>query len=262
MDRFRLSSLLKSSDLTPRTQRHLSRVYQTLFACTVTAATTSYLQVQGYVGDAWVPWSFLGSLLCMLAVKLTTSEEEVNAHGSGSSSSSSSSVLVQSHNNRTAFLLGFSAFQGISLGPMLSLAAYLNPYLIVNAFVSTSLMFLCFSASALLTRRRSYLFLGGLLSSMLSVSFWFSLFYRLFGFGAGMYPGELALGLIIFSGYILYDTQVMVERADAGSLDVPGHALDLFVDAAGLFVRLLYMLMSKDNNNTRRRRRNQDEDQD
>ncbi|KAG4936428.1 hypothetical protein JHK82_050636 [Glycine max] len=41
--------------------------------------------------------------------------------------------------------------------------------LIISEFVSTSLAFACFSAAALVARRREYLYLGGLLSSGLSI---------------------------------------------------------------------------------------------
>ncbi|KAG4921675.1 hypothetical protein JHK84_050545 [Glycine max] len=46
---------------------------------------------------------------------------------------------------------------------------YIKGDLIISEFVSTSLAFACFSAAALVARRREYLYLGGLLSSGLSI---------------------------------------------------------------------------------------------
>jgi len=44
--------------------------------------------------------------------------------------------------------------------------------LILTAFVGTSLAFACFSAVALAVRHREYLYIGGLLSSGLSILIW------------------------------------------------------------------------------------------
>ena len=48
----------------------------------------------------------------------------------------------------------------------------------------------------------------------------------------------------MFIGYILFDTQMIIERADRGDYDYIKHSLDLFVDLIGLFVRLLIIAVS------------------
>lgn len=47
------------------------------------------------------------------------------------------------------------------------------------------------------------------------------------------------------SGFILYDTQAIMEKRRAGSTDCIKHSLDLFFDLAAIFRRLLIILSQK-----------------
>jgi FtsH-binding integral membrane protein len=51
-------------------------------------------------------------------------------------------------------------------------------------------------------------------------------------------------GLLVFMGYVLFDTQMIIERANRGDYNYVKHALDLFVDFAAIFVRLLVIMVS------------------
>lgn len=68
----------------------------------------------------------------------------------------------------------------------------------------------------------------------------------------------LMLGLLIACFYIIYDTQIIIERAERGDKDVPTHTLLLFVDLFDLFIKILKILIElnkdKDEDNRRRRR--------
>jgi FtsH-binding integral membrane protein len=44
----------------------------------------------------------------------------------------------------------------------------------------------------------------------------------------------------------MYDTQMIVERASVGSMDIPGHALELFMDLFSLFIRLANIFLKKE----------------
>ena len=87
------------------------------------------------------------------------------------------------------------------------------------------------------------MFLSGALASALSCLFCLRLGSMLFGRSAGLYDLEIYGGLMIFAGYVLLDTQMIVERAGAGDFDEVRHALDLFVNLIQIFVRILVILM-------------------
>lgn len=55
----------------------------------------------------------------------------------------------------------------------------------------------------------------------------------------------------------MYDTQMIVERASAGVMDIPGHAMELFMDLYSLFIRLAHIFMKKetDRENDKRKKR-------
>lgn len=49
-------------------------------------------------------------------------------------------------------------------------------------------------------------------------------------------------GLLIACLYIIYDTQVIIERAENGDKDVPTHTMLLFIDLFDLFIKILRIL--------------------
>jgi hypothetical protein len=48
----------------------------------------------------------------------------------------------------------------------------------------------------------------------------------------------------VFVGYIVVDTQEIVEKAHLGDMDYVKHALTLFTDLAAIFVRILVIMVS------------------
>jgi FtsH-binding integral membrane protein len=120
------------------------------------------------------------------------------------------------------------------------------------AFLGSVAVFACFSGAALLSKRREYLFLAGILSSAVSTLLLLQFGSLFFGRSAFMYNLELYGGLLLFVGYVLFDTQVIIERAERGDFDYIKHALDLFVDFAAIFVRILVILTKNSNERQRR----------
>ena len=110
--------------------------------------------------------------------------------------------------------------------------------IIVTALVGSVCIFACFSASALLSTRRSALYLSGMLSSALTLLLWVgiaNMFFR----SELLFTMQLYGGLFIFSGFVLFDTQLIIEKVSAGQTDYLWHALSLFL---GTLPRSLYRL--------------------
>jgi FtsH-binding integral membrane protein len=242
-----LSSLF--SEIEPRVQRHLVKVYATLLLAVASAAGGALVDSFVHIGGIFTTLAALGVMVVLATTPATPS----------------------TLSRRTQLLATFAALQGASLGPLISLAVFVDPALIAVAFVGAALVFACFSLAALLTRRRSMLALGGILSTAVTSFLWLHAAAMLLPRSAFMLRAlslELYLGVFVFAGFCLVDTQVIVEKASAGNTDHVAHALDLFVDLAALFSRLLAVLIrnaasaaaaqdGEDEGSGRRRRRQQ-----
>ena len=67
---------------------------------------------------------------------------------------------------------------------------------------------------------------------------------------------NLYLGLAVMSGFVLFDTQMIMEKHRMGSNDCIAHSLDLFYDVISIFRRLLIILTQKEQNNERKKKKN------
>ena len=63
---------------------------------------------------------------------------------------------LSKHDYRYGLLAGCALFQGATLGPLVKIVLATHPGILVTAFLGTSVIFACFSAAALLSRRRRY----------------------------------------------------------------------------------------------------------
>jgi FtsH-binding integral membrane protein len=157
---------------------------------------------------------------------------------------------------RFGLLLGFGFLKGLSLGGLIEHALYMDAGLVVTALLATTVVFGCFSACAMFAKRRSWLYIGGMLGSVM--------FYMAIASIANIFLGwhiinevQIYLGLFVFSGYVVFDTQVIIEKASQGQRDVIAHALELFIDFAAIFVRILIILMrNRESEDRRKRNRN------
>jgi len=218
--------VFKFTNLDSRVQKHLARVYSTLGVAMAIAALGCYAHIAYGVGGVATQLVSLGSLMGLAFLNAN------DPH-----------TLYQ----RYGCLAAFSFCSGAALGPITNLALILNPGVILSAFLSTCAVFTCFTVSALITQRRTYMFLGGYLASavmafmVLRLSAWLTGSLN----STAVFNLELYGGLLMFSAYILYDTQLIVEKAHAGDFDHVRHALDLLVDVLAVFVRILVVLLKR-----------------
>jgi len=137
------------------------------------------------------------------------------------------------------YVFGFSSGWGIA--PAVNELLLFDPNVLIMALTGAMVIFLSFSLTAMMTERRSQLYLGGILSSgmlgLLALSFTNSLLQS-----ASLFNAEVYLGLLLLAGYVCFDTQVIVERSEQGHADVPGDSLALFTNLFGIFIRLLIIL--------------------
>lgn len=227
-------SVLNFSHIDKRIQSHLCKVYTTLaltLACTALGAAVE-VYIGGFVGFVSQLAAF--AAIISLGVMHPTKENLMK---------------------RKAILAFFGFCQGLAIGPLLSLALYVNPGIIFNAAAGAVAVFLSFSLSALLSQRRSFMFLSGVLGSAMSCLLCLRLGSFFFGRSAGLYNLELYGGLMVFAGYVIFDTQMIVERAGAGDFDEVRHSLDLFVNLIQIFVRILVILIKNAQKNEEKKER-------
>ncbi|KAI8475013.1 MAG: inhibitor of apoptosis-promoting Bax1-domain-containing protein [Monoraphidium minutum] len=235
------SKIFDLGHIDARIQMHLQKVYATLAVTLLVAAAGVAADISFHIGGLLTGVLAFGALMAVLVMAPTK----------------------ENLAKRYAALGTFAFCQGVSLGPLVGMALSISPGLPLTAMLLASTVFACFSAAALLAPRRSYLFLGGWLSSAIMGMFALRL-------GAWMMPRllgrltfelELVGGLLVFAGYVIFDSQVIVERCGAGDFDHVKHSVDLFMDFVAVFVRVLILLMrsaEKREEEDRRRRRRRD----
>ncbi|KAF6166787.1 hypothetical protein GIB67_005663 [Kingdonia uniflora] len=79
-----------------------------------------------------------------------------------------------------------------------------NNGIIITAFVGMAIAFGCFSAAAMLAKRREYLYLGDLLSSGFSILFWLYFASSIFGGSAATFKFEVRVAEVICSIVIIH----------------------------------------------------------
>lgn len=213
-------------------KNHLMKVYTTMGLALIACAIGSYIHMsQIYTAGLLTG---IGTIVAVLALVLMAPTPENGGI-------------------RFGLLMAVAALSGINQGPLLDLAVSVDPSLVMTAFLATSLVFICFSISALLSDDRKWLAIGGILSSGLSWLILFG-FLNIFIKSALIFEIKLYVGLAIFCGYILYDTQLIVEKRRNGDEDFIGHCLMLFLDFLNIFRHILILLTDKEVKKDRRRR--------
>jgi len=156
---------------------------------------------------------------------------------------------------RMGMLLGFAFLTGLGLGPLVGMAIRMNPTLVTSAFMLTTAIFASFTGAALFAPDGKYLYLGGTLMSGLSTLMFLG-FLNIFFRSQLLFQLHIYIGLAIFCGFVMFDTQVIIRKARMGDKDFIAHSLDLFIDFVQIFRKVLILLMQKeerDNSKNKRR---------
>lgn len=214
-------------------RQHLKNVYGCLSLSTVSAGVGAYVHMYTYLMQAGL-LSTIGALGLIFALICTPDNGK-------------------NRSLRLGYLLGFSFLTGLGMGPLLEIAISVDPSIVVTALVGTTVVFVSFSLAAMFARQGQYLYLGGTLISMLNIMVLFSL-ANIFFRSQWIYQTHLYLGLFLMCGFIVYDTQLIIEKNRMGSKDYIAHSLDLFLDFINVFRHLLVILTQKEQRNNKKRK--------
>lgn len=218
--------------LEPPVRQHLKNVYGTLMMTCGSAVAGVYVDMYTWF-QAGILSAIVGAGLMLMLIATPDNGKNTNL--------------------RLGYLLGFGLTSGMSLSPLLEYVSFIDPSIIVTALLGSTLVFVCFSIAAMLAERGSWLFLGGTLMTLLTSMSLMTL-VNLFMQSHFLYQAHLYLGLMLMCGFVLFDTQLIIEKRRMGSKDFVQHALELFIDFIGMFRRLLIILSQKEEQNRRRKR--------
>merc|ERR1711874_598751 len=160
----------------------------------------------------------------------------------------------KNRSTRMGMLLGFGFLTGLGLGPLLQLAIMMNPSIVPTALLVTSTVFACFTGASLMAPDGKYLYLGGTLMSGLSTLMWLGLL-NIFFRSQLLFQAHIWIGLAVFCGFIMFDTQMIIRKARLGDKDFIAHSLDLFIDFVQVFRKVLILLMQKDERDNKKKQR-------
>ncbi|KAL3977648.1 TBC1 domain family member 14 [Sarotherodon galilaeus] len=212
-DRSKTDALFQFSHISHSTQEHLKKVYSSLAICMCLAAVGSYVYIylvaRLVTVSAVSPLALLGLLICLAVATLT-----------------SLGLLIWFA--RLAVLEGFALLTGFDLGPILDSVIAVDPNIIATAFVGTSVIFICFTLSCF--------------CSILLLAYLTSVFFG----STLLFEANTYLGLLVTCGFVLFDTQLIIEKAENGDKDYIWHCVTLFYDFISIFRRLMIILYTKE----------------
>jgi FtsH-binding integral membrane protein len=223
---------LQFGRLDKEVKTHLQKVYTTMGLALIACAVGSYIHLSGIFTAGLL--TFLGTIGALLGLYMLRPSAE-------------------NEPKRFGLLMLIAGLTGVSQGPLLHRVIDIDPSIVMTAFLATAFIFVCFSLAALLSDERKFLALGGVLLSGLSWLLLFG-FLNVFFKSELLFQARLYIGLAIFCGFILYDTQLIVQKRQNGDSDYIGHCLDLFLDFINLFRILLVLLSDKETKRDKRRK--------
>lgn len=233
-----LKSLLDFTPLSAPKKAHLTKVYAMLFSGVIASAVGVYLHLYALRLPAIL--LLLVKIGCLMGVIMTRHKAIMEGR-----------ILTPM---RLGCYGGFCLALGMNMADYLAYVHYgISSAIVPTAFLGSIAIFGCFSIGALMAKERSYLFLGAILGSVMSYMMLLSLaniFFR------SVILSDLMLyaGILLYVGFVVYDTQVTLADFDRGNRDFLVHALELYMDLAGIFVRLVKVMAQNEENRRQKRR--------
>lgn len=218
--------------LTPDVNNHLMKVYRTLGVTSLLTGLGSLASV--FLSPAAMGLASIGGIVAGFGVLfgiLLTNKQNVSL--------------------REKLLYTFGFLEGLGIAPLISVV---TPATIFLALAGTAAIFAGFSIAALKAKSQTFLALGGPLLGALLFLVGGSL-VALIGGALGWISAATLSGLHtfyvfatlgVFSLFVSYDTQAMVQSAKQGDKDHVTHSLNMFLNLINIFISLLEILRKKD----------------
>ena len=232
----RLGAMFKLHDISEKTQQHLTKVYGNVMMCALICAAGMWINAHTVLSG------FFASILIMAGMSFFTYKI---------------CFSYASEQERMGYMWAQAFSMGFLVGPAMHAIAEIQPEIITTAVGITSVMFASFSAISIFSKRRSFLFLGSLITSIVTCM----LIYRFMSWISGYSTstdslGYLLLTLFVSCMYIIYDTQMIIERCETyGERDVPKHTMILFMDLFDLFIKIVQVLLELQDQKDKKKRR-------
>ena len=232
----RVKAMFKIEDISDKTQKHLTKVYSNVMICALICAAAMWLNAHTVFNG------FFMSILVMMGMGyLGYKVSDTNMH----------------ETERMGYMWAMAFSLGFHVGPAMHHIVEIDSSIIMNAAAITGIMFASFSAISIFSKRRSYLFLGSLITSIVSCMMIYNFTCWISGYGSSIHSlGYLLLSLFVACIYVIYDTQMIIERCEMyGERDVPKHTMILFLDLFDLFIKIVQVLLELQSQDDKKKKR-------
>lgn len=229
IERDTMDSRKQYEALTPGVKKYLQQVYSTMGAAIGIAAGGSFLTMFTGLGlVSPLVWG-LGALIPMFGLTMTNPART---------------------NLRIGMFTAFSALSGMAVGPLVNIALHLNPWAVPLALGLTAGTFFSMTMVAMMATRRSMLRWGAPLFGGLLVLMGTSLVAMFLPATSALYPILTSVwlygGIGLFSLFIAYDTQTIINDYEEGQRDPLVHAMNMFINLRALFTHFLTIFIHRD----------------
>ncbi len=136
-------------------------------------------------------------------------------------------------------LFSFTTVSGLTLGPILYRYLSVNPSIVVQALVMTAITFFALTAYVIISRK-DFSFMSGFLMTGLIVVILSGIINMFFMQSTMLQLVTSGASVLLFSGFILYDTSNIIRYY--GTDEHVSATLALYLDILNLFIALLSIL--------------------